>query len=227
MWNYDYSNTYYYSIDLQTKAIERLSDLKYSKESYAQINSDGKKMIYLSDKNGITNIYMREIDSSGNFTDKPITNALNPIDQLSLSKDGKKLLFVSLNKGGYDIFSMDNPLERNIGLKELELTDYQKKSREYDVKFGKKLYTLNGSDQLISDSIKIAVKNDSMKKSSDYFITDPGKVSEDSSMNYSYIDSANSKDSSVLNSANLKSESNDSTRIDSSKYYGEDVKIRI
>ena len=225
MWNYDYSNTDYYSIDLQTKAIERLSDLKYSKESYAQINSDGKKMIYLSDKNGITNIYMREIDSSGNFTDKPITNALNPIDQLSLSKDGKKLLFVSLNKGGYDIFSMDNPLERNIGLKELELTDYQKKSREYDVKFGKKLYTLNGSDQLISDSIKIAVKNDSMKKSSDYFITDPGKVSEDSSMNYSYIDSANSKDSSVLNSVNLNSESNDSNRIDSSKYYGEDVKI--
>ena len=62
-------------------------------------------MLYLSDVCGITNIYLRETDSTGISKDKPITNSLNPIDQISLSRDGKKLLFVSLNKGGYDIFS--------------------------------------------------------------------------------------------------------------------------
>ncbi|MEO8446035.1 MAG: biopolymer transporter Tol [bacterium] len=136
MWKYDYSNTDYYRIDLETKAVTRLSDTKESKESYAQISADGEKILFVSDKNGISNVYLREKDSSGNFINKPITNSLNPITQISMSKDGKKLLFVSLNKGAYDIFSIDNPLERNIGLEELELTEYAIKLKDFEEKFG-------------------------------------------------------------------------------------------
>ncbi|MBS1550999.1 MAG: PD40 domain-containing protein [Bacteroidetes bacterium] len=224
MWNYDYSNTDFYSIDLQTRKIERLSDLKYSKESYAQSSSDGKKLIYLSDKNGITNIYLREIDSSGNFTERPITNALNPIDQLSLSKDGQKLLFVSLNKGGYDIFSMDNPLKRDIGLKELELTDYQKKSREYDLKFGRKLFSADESVPLLTDSLKTALRNNALSDLSDTLTNNSEKNFADSSGNSAFKDSLNS-DLSLPDSGNMVSESNVNKETDSSKYYGEDVKI--
>ena len=63
-----------------------------------RFSPDGKKMLYVSDVNGISNIYLRETDTSGVTIDRPITNSLNPISQISLSKDGKKLLFVSLMK---------------------------------------------------------------------------------------------------------------------------------
>ncbi len=138
MWEYDYSRSDNYRINVETKEITRMNDSKDSREGYAQISSDGKKVLYVSDKNGISNVYMRVKDSTGNWSpEKPITNALNPIDQISLSKDGKKLLFVSLNKGGYDIFSIDNPFERNLGLAQLEPTDFVKDMQDYANKFGR------------------------------------------------------------------------------------------
>ncbi|MEO6695964.1 MAG: biopolymer transporter Tol [Ignavibacteria bacterium] len=203
MWKYDYSNTDYYSIDINTKEMNRLSETKDATESYAQMSSDGQKILYISDKNGISNIYVREIDSAGVRVDRPITNALNPIDQLSLSKDGKKLLFVSLNKGGFDIFSIDNPFERNLGLKELELTEYQKKSLDFANKFGwehnKEFDTLN------------IVKKDTV-----FFLDSNGVLGNNSEEKI--VDST----SQSINESDTTVAQNNS---DSSKHYGDDVKI--
>jgi len=82
------------------------------------------QMIYTSDVSGITNVYVRETDTSGNLTDRPITNSLSPVDQISVSKDGKKMLFVSQNKGAYDIFSMDNPFDRKLDITEIPPTEF-------------------------------------------------------------------------------------------------------
>jgi len=238
MWNYDYSNTDYYSIDLNTKLMTRMSDTKDSKESYAQVSPDGKKVLFLSDVSGITNIYLRETDSSGKIVNRPITNSLAAIDQLSLSKDGKKLLFTTFNKGGYDIFSIDNPFERNIELKELVLTDFKKSSMEVTNKFGRE----EGKDY--SDT-NIVMKSDSIKylknDSNNIAITD----SVDSKLNDSTANSElNFVDSNLTdNLDSLEKEINDSNNVsikdslnnsvssitnkekDSSKYYGDDVKI--
>lgn len=117
-----------YRIDISTGDIKRITYTKGFTNAYIQFTEDYKKALYVSDKNGISNVYMADIDSSGNLiNERPITNSLNPIDQISLSKDGKKLLFVSLNKGGYDIFSMDNPLEVDLKVSSLEPTNFVKK----------------------------------------------------------------------------------------------------
>jgi len=205
MWKYDYSNTDYYSIDIQTKEMKRLSETKDATESYAQISSDGKKILYISDKNGISNVYLREIDSTGERVDRPITNALNPIDQLSLSKDGKKLLFVSLNKGGYDIFSIDNPFERNIGLKELELTEYQKKSLDFANKFGWQHNKENDSVSMVLKDTVLFLDSNGVT----HGINPGAKVSE----------------SSDLTSKIFSDTLDNKQQNDTAKYYGDDVKI--
>lgn len=218
MWEYDYSNSDYYRIDIETREMTRLSDSRDSKESYAQVSADGKKILYISDKNGINNIYMREIDSAGNRTDRPITNSMNPIDQLTMSKDGSKLLFIALNKGGYDIFSMDNPLERRLEEKELVLTDYKIKKNEYEEKFG---WTIN------------TPKKDSVKNKSDSI----SNIEKDIEEKFTEIDSAKAGSESMTDS--LQTGSNDSLnssnthsitgineiKEDTAKYYGDDVKI--
>lgn len=123
---YDYTPTQFdiYSIDVNSTNVTRQTNIPNSKQSYAQLSSDGKKMLYISDVNGISNLYLRNFDSTGNAIDKPITNSINPLDQISISKDGKRMLFSALNKGGYDIYSMSNPFERNLGLDRLEPTEY-------------------------------------------------------------------------------------------------------
>lgn len=207
MWKYDYSKSDYYRIDIDTKEITRLSDSKDSKEGYAQISADGKKILFVSDKNGISNVYIREMDSAGNYIERPITNALNPIDQISMSKDGKKLLFVSLNKGGYDIFSIDNPLERNIGLKELELTEYAKKMKDYADKFGWQ------DNQESNDTLAIVNK--------DIFIhTDSAKKGNLSELDELSIKNDNKDSVNELENNDLAKDQKDTLKL-----YGDDVKI--
>lgn len=136
MQNYDFDRNDLYKINISTKQITQESDAKDYSESYVMFSPDGKKKLFVSDKNGISNLYIKEADSSGKEIERPITNSLNPIDQISLSRDGKKLLFVALNEGGYDIFSIDSPLEKSLGTKELPLTDYMIKRKEWRAKFG-------------------------------------------------------------------------------------------
>lgn len=216
MWEYDYTSSDYYRIDIETREMTRISDTKDIKESYAQSSPDGKKILYISDKNGISNIYMRVHDSTGKITDKPVTNALNPIDQLSLSRDGKKLLFVSLNNGGYDIYSIDNPFERNIGLDELELTEYAKKMKDYALKFGKEVETEESIVGLKVETIKdssVAGSNSNDTVSS--FVSDTltgegGEVTENQ----------DNTGNSVLDTSNVNLKSTEPVSL-----YGDDIKI--
>ncbi|MBK8982806.1 MAG: PD40 domain-containing protein [Ignavibacteria bacterium] len=225
MWEYDYSRNDYYRIDVATKEITRLSHSKNAKESYVQINSDGSKLLYISDKNGISNIYLREKDSTGKIIDRPITNSLNPIDQLSLSRDGKKVLFVSLNKGGYDIFSIDNPFDINLGMEELELTDYAKKMKDYDNKFGRR------KDFKFVDSADYAVNEETGDVDSLFVAVDSLKTGMDSLSLTEAIDSLNNEqETDIVNiekqdtvSELVKNEIKETN--DSVKTYGDDVSI--
>ncbi len=141
----DFNMAYYeskgkdiYKLDVSNLEISRETNIDYSIETDAQISSDGTKMIYTSDVSGITNVYIRETDTSGNVIDRPITNSLSPIDQISISKDGKKMLFVSLNKGAYDIFSMDNPFDKRLDITEIPPTEFVKERFVMEGLFGKK-----------------------------------------------------------------------------------------
>ncbi len=171
IYSMDYNGKGIYRININTKEIEKVIDNPNAKETYVQISSDGKKLLYVSDINGISNIYMREYDEEGEFRERPITNSLNPISQITLSKDGKRLLFVSLNKGGYDIFSMENPFERNIGLEKLEPTNYVKnKIKKAELTKQKDTLYNNNKDSIITKDTNntiIDVNNFTKKDSSE------------------------------------------------------------
>lgn len=166
MWNYDVNRKDVYRINVDDGVIERISNSKDTKNGYVTFNEDGKKVLYVSDRNGISNIYYGQFDSTGKYSERPITNSISPIDQLSLSKDAKKLLFVSLNEGGYDIYSMDNPFDKKIEYDTLPPTEYVKKKSEIkkDLVLDKKANdilndsALSLTDSLTTDSTKNIVK---------------------------------------------------------------------
>ncbi|MBK6878610.1 MAG: PD40 domain-containing protein [Ignavibacteria bacterium] len=206
IWEYDYSGSDYYGIDINSREMTRYSNSKDSKEGYVQISADGKKILYVSDLNGISNIYLRERDSTGKVTDRPITNSMNPIDQISMSRDGKKLLFVSLNKGGYDIFSIDNPFERKVDMERLTPTEYVMDMKDYALKFGREF-----------DSTTFTSQSTGLQDS---------KFLKDSTLsaNTDQIEQDSIADDFVVSDA-VKSE--EERENENAKFYGEDVKVDL
>ncbi len=123
MHTFDHSQRDLYRVDTETLVIERLTDLPNSDETSVVAAPDGKKILYVSDVNGINNIYEMNLETK---TTRPLTNSLSGVYQLSLSRDGSKLAFNSLNFAGFDIFLMRNPFDRDLKKSEIELTEFFK-----------------------------------------------------------------------------------------------------
>lgn len=112
-----------YNIKINSRTITHVIDYPLSDETSPVAAPDGNQILFISNKNGINNIYVKHLDSG---TVRPITNSLTGVYQLSLSRDGNKLALASLVQGGFDIFLLRMPLERTLGTNELELTDFYK-----------------------------------------------------------------------------------------------------
>ncbi len=132
MFDHNYKQLDLYITSIESGEVERITDWKYSNERTPVITPEGDQILFVSDKNGIGNIYKKRIvleesdtlDAIVDIEALPLTNSLNEISQLSLSKDGKKLLFSSLYKAGFNIFMIKNPFEIEPEFESLEYTEY-------------------------------------------------------------------------------------------------------
>ncbi|MCO6474033.1 MAG: PD40 domain-containing protein [Melioribacteraceae bacterium] len=135
MISHDYSKRDIYSVTFPEGKISRITDWEYSSQKSAVISEDGKSILFVSDKNGIDNIYKKRIeiepadtvDSIVDLPAVPITNSLNGINQLSISEDRKKLAFTSLFNSGYNIFTINNPFEIELESDTLQLTPFMER----------------------------------------------------------------------------------------------------
>jgi len=123
----DYSQLDIYAVDVETRAMRRVIDSPNSNETSPVVSPDGKKLLFISDRNGINNIYERVLETG---VDRPITNSLSGIYQLTLSHDGSKLVFSSLHKAGFDVFLMRSPFEHKLSVAQLEPTEFIKRKFE-------------------------------------------------------------------------------------------------
>ncbi|MBN1408905.1 MAG: PD40 domain-containing protein [Calditrichaceae bacterium] len=105
--SHEYENTDIYIVNYQNKQISRITNT-FNRESDPVFSPDSKKLLYVSEEFGISNIYIHNIDSSKAY---PVTNLLTGAFQLSLDKDGKTLAFVSFLEGGWDIYTLRNPFD--------------------------------------------------------------------------------------------------------------------
>ncbi|MEX2115834.1 MAG: biopolymer transporter Tol [Bacteroidota bacterium] len=127
MIHFDYSDKDLYSVSLPTGVIRRIGGSPKSEETSPVVSPDGSKLLFVSDRNGINNVYELDLATGA---DRPLTNSLTGIYQLSLSHDGSKMAFVSLNEAGFDVFVMRSPFERSLSVTELEPTEFIKKVRD-------------------------------------------------------------------------------------------------
>lgn len=120
--NHNYSQTDIYSVELSTKEIKRITNTPVSRESSPVCSADGKELLFISDFNGINNIYKMNLERDEKPI--PITNSISGIYQLSTSSDGKKLTFSSLYESSFNIFLLTNPFDKEMELDVLPKTKY-------------------------------------------------------------------------------------------------------
>ena len=131
IYEHDYRQLDLYAINSETLGIQRITDWELSDEKSVVFSPDGKEILFVSDHNGIDNIYKMRLASANDdslntivgLEAEPLTNSLNGLNELSLSADGKKLVFTTLYKGGYNIFSLTNPFDMKP-VDSLQNTDY-------------------------------------------------------------------------------------------------------
>lgn len=123
MFDHDYSQKDIYQVDIEGTSVKRLTDSQLSDETYPVASPDGNSILFLSDKNGINNIYKLPLD--GDMPEAvPLTNSMNGLMQMSVSKDGKKLAFSAQHEGAYNIFLLNNPFETDMEKDSIPYTAY-------------------------------------------------------------------------------------------------------
>lgn len=116
-----------YALSVESGSIRTLGITPGGDETSPVVSPDSKKILFISDRNGINNIYEHDLEKG---RDRPITNSLTGVYQLSISHDGTKLAFSSLSEAGFDVFLMRTPFDRKLSVNELEASEYVKRKLE-------------------------------------------------------------------------------------------------
>ncbi len=100
--DFEYGVYNLFSFDLITNKLDTL-DVGPGQNKSPAVSPDGKKVAFISNRNGIDNIYIAYLDSASYFA---ITDIISGIKHLSWSPNGKNIAFSAFNKGAFDIFLM-------------------------------------------------------------------------------------------------------------------------
>jgi len=109
--SHNYKKQDLYTIDVENRRIAKLTN-EWGIVKDPAYSPDGRKIAFISDKNGIDNIYILNRDTEDIY---PITNLLTGVSQISWSREGSRFAFASFYYAGYDIYLLNNPLDIEPG----------------------------------------------------------------------------------------------------------------
>ncbi|MFN1833657.1 peptidase MA family metallohydrolase [Balneola sp. MJW-20] len=137
-----------YKIRIGENNAVRLTKTNNWNEWSPKTTGDGR-MVYISDLNGIQNIYELNLQT---LTSTPLTNFLTGVSQISISNDGSRLAYNSINEGYLDIFLMRSPFNR--AKQELPSLNYWAKRRAQETQ-EQRVPAIAYADQMFRDGLKI------------------------------------------------------------------------
>ena len=121
MKNYDI-----YEINTDGTGLKKITGTEFLERSPVY-SPDGKYITFSSDRSGVSNIYIKNMETSEEW---PITNVLTGAFLPTWGGKANRLAFSSFYYAGYDVYLLKNPLEIEPGSVEVEETHYIKSLRE-------------------------------------------------------------------------------------------------
>ncbi len=98
--DFDYGDYNLFRLDLATLKISPV-EVGPGSNHTPVASPDGKRIAFISNRNGIDNMYVGYLDSTKNYA---VTDILTGIQSMSWSPDGQKLVFSAFYQGAFDIF---------------------------------------------------------------------------------------------------------------------------
>lgn len=95
-----------YELDLATREVAPLLDT-FGDDHCPVWSADGSKLLFISDRNGAPNGYVFDRRDS---TITQLTDVVGGLLSLSWSREGDRIVFSAFNSGGYDVFTVREPL---------------------------------------------------------------------------------------------------------------------
>ncbi len=170
MHNHDFENEDIYTMNRDGSTMQRITKTQ-AIEGHAIFAPDGDNIAYVSEKNGISNIYLHNLSADQGW---PITNLITGAFQLSWDKSAQKLVFTSFYRGGWDIYLLKDPL--NMEPLKLSDTEYFKR-----LKKGDDVYLAYSPDKIkkaVADTLDRGEKAPMVKDFSKYVFADMNRQTE-------------------------------------------------
>ena len=98
--DFEYGDYNLFQLDLATLKISPI-DVGPGSNHTPVASPDGKRVAFISDRNGIDNVYVGYLDSAKNYA---VTDILTGVQSMTWSPDGQKLAFSAFYRGAFDIF---------------------------------------------------------------------------------------------------------------------------
>ncbi len=109
MVSHDYSQHEVYRLPLGATHAERLTFNEQWDERSAKVGPDGERLLFISDRNGVFNLYEKNLLTG---VERPLTDVTVGVIQVALSGDGTKAALVSLKEGTHSIYVLNNPFDQ-------------------------------------------------------------------------------------------------------------------
>lgn len=111
MIDHDYSQYDVYRLPVGATELDRLTFDEYWDDTSPKFGDDPNKLLFISDRNGIYNLYEKDLVTG---RERPLTDVLVGIIQVSLSRDANKAAIVSLREGTPSIYMLKTPFDREM-----------------------------------------------------------------------------------------------------------------
>ncbi|MDZ7806534.1 MAG: peptidase MA family metallohydrolase [Gracilimonas sp.] len=150
-----------YRVKIDSRKAVQLTDTPIWNEKSPKTTEDGR-MMFISDKNGIPNVYEFNLNTR---TSTPLTNLQTGASQISVSADGSRLAFNSINEGYLDIFLLRSPFDRR---KSQDLTSNywaQRRASESEAervpatKYAREMFTVSGTGLPVGKGVSAVTDN--------------------------------------------------------------------
>ncbi len=105
--NHDYHSSDIYLIHADGSGMRRITNSPLNEKS-PYWTPDGDRLLYISDKSGIGNIYHLDLKTG---EEKPLTNLITGCAQLSWGNRSDRLAFTAFSNGGYNIYIWPDPFQ--------------------------------------------------------------------------------------------------------------------
>ncbi|HEX7072241.1 MAG TPA: peptidase S9, partial [Rhodothermales bacterium] len=105
-----------YVLELGSPQAKRVTFNEVWDDESAKFGPDGDRLLFISDRNGVYNLYEKELATG---RERPLTDVVVGVMQVSLSADGRRAALVSLKEGTLSIYGMKSPFERELDRPEL------------------------------------------------------------------------------------------------------------